>query len=304
MNAEPGPSTPHRCGLVALVGRPNVGKSTLLNRLVGEKVSIVSRKPQTTRHRILGIHSRPGVQLVYVDTPGLHRRREAAINRCLNRAAESALADVDIVVLVVDATRWTEDDDLALERLGSVSAPVVLALNKVDRIRRKDDLLPLLDGLARRYPFAAVVPLSATRGTNVDALEQELLQRLPESPPLYETDRSTDRSERFRAAELFREQLMAGLGEELPYATAVEVERWEREGRLLRLAVVVWVEREGQKAIVIGAGGRRLKSIAASARREMERLFGGRVYLESWVKVKSGWSDDQRALRSLGYDEG
>ncbi len=301
--AEPPVESPHRCGLAALVGRPNVGKSTLLNRLVGEKVSIVTRKPHTTRHRILGIHNRPDAQVVYVDTPGLHQGARSMMNRSLNRAAEGALEDVDTVVLVVDAQHWTEQDEAVLERLADVPVPVLLALNKVDRLPHKEQLLPLLESLSGRREFAALVPLSATRGINVDALEAEVVTRLPESPALFETDRPTDRSERFRVAELFREQLMATLGEELPYATAVGVERYEREGRLLRLSLVVWVERDGQKAIVIGAGGRRLKALASAARREMEAVLRARVHMEVWVKVRSGWPDDERALRSLGYGE-
>ncbi|MCS4503620.1 GTPase Era [Arhodomonas aquaeolei] len=292
-----------RSGFVALMGRPNAGKSTLLNALLGQKVSIVTRKPQTTRHRIIGVHHIEGAQLVYVDTPGLHRATKTAMNRYLNEAAGQALDDVDVVLVVVDASRWTEDDDLVFERLKSVRVPVVLAINKVDRIPDKTQLLPLIERLSRRHDFAAVVPVSAQRHSNLEALEQELVARLPEGPALFPEEQVTDRSERFMAAELIREQLMAGLGEELPYATTVEIEAFEQEGRLRRIAAVIWVERPGQKKIVIGGDGRRLKSLGRSARLEMERLFDGRVYLQLWVKVREGWSDDERALRSLGYGE-
>ncbi|WP_435103766.1 GTPase Era [Arhodomonas sp. AD133] len=292
-----------RSGFVALVGRPNAGKSTLLNALLGQKVSIVTRKPQTTRHRIIGVHHRDGAQIVYVDTPGLHRAAGTAMNRYLNEAASQALADVDVVVVVVDATRWTEDDDLVLKRLAGRSAPVILAVNKVDRVKEKSRLLPLIERLTTRHDFAAVVPVSARRGTNLEALEGEITSRLPEGPALFPEDQVTDRSERFMAAELVREQLMTALGQELPYATTVEIEAFEEEGRLRRIAAVVWVERAGQKKIVIGEGGRRLKHVGRAAREEMERLFDARVYLKLWVKVREGWSDDERALRSLGYGE-
>lgn len=292
-----------RSGFVALVGRPNVGKSTLLNALIGQKVSIVTRKPQTTRHRILGVHNRDDAQIVYVDTPGLHRAERTAMNRYLNRAASHALRDVDAAVLVVVAQRWTDEDEMAVERLAGVEAPVLLAVNKVDRVRDKQQLLPFIDEIGRRRPFAAVVPVSALRRVNLPALEQEIASVLPAGEPLFPSDQVTDRSERFMAAELVREQLMRVLGEELPYATTVEIEAFEEEGRLRRVAAVVWVERQGQKKIVIGQGGSRLKRIGTDAREEMERVLDVRVYLQLWVKVREGWSDDERALRSLGYDE-
>jgi len=292
-----------RSGFVAIVGRPNVGKSTLLNALLGQKVSIVTRKPQTTRHRIVGVHNLGDTQIVYVDTPGMHREEKRMMNRYLNQAAAQALADVDAVVLVVDARRWTDEDEMVLERLEGVTAPVLLAVNKVDRIPQKETLLPLMDRLAARRDFAAVVPLSAARGVNLEALEEEIAALMPSGPALFPEDQVTDRSERFMAAELVREQLMTALGEELPYATTVEIEAFEEEGRLRRIAAVVWVERPGQKRIVIGEGGQRLKHVGKGARKEMERLFDARVYLKLWVKVREGWSDDARALRSLGYDE-
>lgn len=292
-----------RCGFVALVGRPNVGKSTLLNTLLGQKVTIVSRKPQTTRHRILGIHTIPGAQIVYVDTPGLHRRENTAMNRFLNRAAMSALADADVAVFLVDALRWTQEDELVLERLAAFKNPVILALNKVDRLRSKQALLPLIERLSCKRDFAALVPVSARRGINLSALETEIVQRLPCSVAYFPQEQITDRSERFMAAELIREQLIRTLGQELPYASTVEIEAFEQEGRLRRIAAVIWIERSGQKPIVIGHKGQRLKQIGSCAREEMEALFGAVVYLRLWVKVREGWSDDERALSSLGYAE-
>lgn len=293
-----------RCGFAALVGRPNVGKSTLLNALLGQKVSIVSRKPQTTRHRILGIHTIEGAQIVYVDTPGLHRQQSTAMNRYLNRLAVSVLGDADLIVFLVDALRWTREDDLVLKRLEPLAIPVVLTINKVDRLRDKQLLLPLIQQLTSEREFTAVVPISAIRGTNLSALEGEIIQNLPWSYPCFPADQVTDHSERFMAAELIREQLIATIGQELPYATTVEIEAFEQDGRLRRISAVIWVERSGQKPIVIGQKGERLKKIGHRARGEMEGLFDGRIYLQLWVKVRDGWSDDERALSSLGYAEG
>lgn len=295
--------TVFRAGFVALVGRPNVGKSTLLNRLVGEKVAIVSRKPQTTRHRILGIRHLPAAQIIYVDTPGMHAHTPREMNRYLNRTASSALADVDAVVFMVDGLQWTEDDELALSKARQAGAPVLLAVNKVDRITNKDQLLPHLAELAGKADFAELIPISARRGTNVAALEAALLKLLPESPQLFPDEQVTDRGDRFRAAELVREQLMRALGQELPYATTVEIEALESDDKLIRISAIIWVERPGQKAIVIGKNGQLLKRIGQDARQEMERLFGRQVYLQLWAKVREGWSDDRQALRSLGYEE-
>jgi GTP-binding protein Era len=292
---------PQRCGLVALVGRPNVGKSTLLNGLLGEKVSIVTRKPQTTRHRIIGVRDRGNAQLVYVDTPGLHKDEPSVMNRYLNRTAAYVIADVDAVVFIVEANRWTDEDDAVLARLTELDVPVLLAVNKVDRINDKRDLLPFIDELSQRMTFAAVVPISATRDTNLANLEDEIVPLLPEGDWLYPPDQLTDRSRSFMAAELVREQLMNALGDELPYATTVAVEAFETEAAQYRIAAVIWVEREGQKKMVIGAGGKRLKGVGTGARKEMEALFGVRVYLQLWVKVREGWSNDERALQSLGY---
>lgn len=292
-----------RSGFVALMGRPNVGKSTLLNSLLGQKVTIVSRKPQTTRHRILGIHTIPGAQIVYVDTPGLHREQKTAMNRLLNRAATAALADADVAVFLVDALRWTPEDELVLERLAAFTNPVILALNKVDRLRAKAMLLPLIERLSGKRVFAAVIPVSATRGINLPALEAEIVQRLPRSAAYFPPQQITDRSERFMAAELIREQLVNTLGQELPYASTVSIEAFEQQGRLRRIAAVIWVERSGQKPIVIGHKGQRLKHIGQRARLEMQARFEAVVYLQLWVKVRQGWSDDERALGSLGYVE-
>ncbi len=291
------------CGFVALVGRPNVGKSTLLNRLIGQKVSIVSNRPQTTRHRILGIHHRPDAQIIYVDTPGLHSKTPRAMNRYLNRTASNVLEDVDVVVFVVDAGRWSEDDDFVLEKLKRVQTPVVLVVNKVDRIKDKNKLLPFMQKVSQLHDFKDIVPVSALRGTQLDVLEQTLVQLLPMSPPLFPDEQLTDRSERFMAAELVREQLMRTLGQEVPYATTVEIEAFEREGNLIRIGALIWVERSGQKPIVIGHQGQVLKRVGQGAREGMERLFGCRVFLQLWVKVREGWSDDERALQSLGYFE-
>lgn len=290
-------------GFVALVGRPNVGKSTLLNALLGQKVSIATRKPQTTRHRILGIHHRPDAQIIYVDTPGLHDGGRTAMNRYMNDAAGSALADVDVVVMLTEAHRWTPQDQVVLERLERVRSPVIAVLNKVDRTADKQRLLPAIAEMDQRREFAAVVPVSATKHDNLDALESAIIARLPEGPPLFPPEQISDRGEQFMAAELIREQLMLHLGDELPYASTVELEAFEQEGRLRRIAAIIWVERPGQRRIVIGEGGEMTKRIGAAARREMERLFKARVYLKLWVKVREGWSDDTRMLQALGYRE-
>lgn len=288
-------------GFVALVGRPNVGKSTLLNAVLGQKVSIATRKPQTTRHRILGIHQREDAQIVYVDTPGLHEGGRTAMNRYMNEAAGNALGDVDVVVLITEAGRWTEGDERVLRRLQGLEVPVVAVINKADRLHDKNRLLPEIETLSGRFPFAAVVPVSALRSDNLEALERALIEALPAGPPLFPRDQLTDRDERFMATELVREQLTLMLGDELPYASTVEIEAFEQEGELRRIAAIIWVERVGQRRIVIGEGGEQTKRIGAAARRQMEYLFGGRVYLKLWVKVREGWSDDARMLKSLGY---
>ena len=290
-----------RCGYVALVGRPNVGKSTLLNRLLGQKISITSKRPQTTRHRILGIKTLDTAQFVYVDTPGLHRYAGRAMNRQMNREATRALQEVDVVVFMVEGLRWTEDDDLVLKELASISRPVVLVVNKVDLISDKQSLLPGLQSLAQKRDFAQIIPLSATRGQNVAELEAVIESLLPESGPFFPEDQVTDRSERFLVAERVREKLFRKLGKELPYGLTVEIERFRREGNIIHIHALIWVERQSQKAIVIGRQGRVLKEVGREARTEIESLLDSRVNLKLWVKVKEGWADDERALRSLGY---
>ncbi len=290
-----------RAGYAALLGRPNVGKSTLLNRLIGQKLSITAPKPQTTRHVILGIQTLPDAQIVYVDTPGLHRRGQRALNRHLNRAAASVLGYVDVVVWLVEALRWTEEDEDVLQRLTDFAGPVVLAVNKVDRIADKSRLLPFLRELAAKRSFNEVVPLAAIDGDNVAALEQVIARLLPVGDLLFPTEQITTASERFLAAELIREKLTRLLREELPYALTVEIERFADEGRLARIHAVIWVERETQKGIVIGEKGATLREVGRQAREDMERLFDRKVFLQTWVKVREGWSDDERALRSLGY---
>ncbi len=292
------------CGFVAIVGRPNVGKSTLLNKLLGQKVSITSRKPQTTRHRILGIDTQGAYQTIFVDTPGLHIEEKRAINRLMNRAASSSLGDVEMVVFVVDGTQWTADDDMVLNKLRYMKCPVVLAVNKVDVIKDKEVLLPHLQMLAQKGNFAEILPISAVKGTNVDKIRDMAKRLLPEGQHYFPEDYITDRSSRFMASEIIREKLMRFTGEELPYSVTVEIERFKVEDDgLFHINALILVEREGQKKMVIGNKGEKLKVIGTEARLDMERLFGQRVFLELWVKVKSGWADDERALRSLGYGD-
>ncbi len=293
----------NRCGLLAIVGRPNVGKSTLLNRLIGQKLAITSHKPQTTRHRILGIKTLPRGQIVYVDTPGIHQRQDSAMNRYLNRTARSVLSDVDAVLFVVEALRWGEDDGAVLESIARGRAPVILAINKVDRVPRKDDLLPFMEAMAARYGFQAILPVSATRGTQLAQLEKVVLEVLPRGTNLFPDDQITDRPERFFAAELVREQLTRRYARELPYATSVEIDGFEETGGLYRISAVIWVERAGQKAIIIGRDGISLKEVGREARLQMERFFQCRVYLKLWVKVKKSWSNDEAAMLRLGYGE-
>ena len=295
--------TATRCGYVAIIGRPNVGKSTLLNYLLGQKISITSRKPQTTRHQVLGIKTDGADQFIFVDTPGMHQAAGKAINRYMNRAASSAIADVDVVVMVVDRTAWTEEDEWVLEQVVAGRAPVILAVNKVDLIDNKAELLPHLQFLAEQADFKAILPISALGRHNTDALLQCIREELPESVHLFPEDQVTDRSQRFMAAEIIREKLMRQLGEELPYATTVEIEEFSEQGDVLHIAGLIFVEREGQKRIIIGKEGSRLRSIGTEARKDMETMFDSRVMLKLWVKVKSGWSDDDRALKSLGYEE-
>lgn len=293
-----------RSGFVAIIGRPNVGKSTLLNRLIGQKVSITSPRAQTTRHRILGIHSTAEAQIVFVDTPGLHGgESDKQLNRLMNREARTSLEGVDAVVLVMTADGWTERDEPALQAVRQATCPVILAINKVDRIKNRERLLPLLETMQQRHRFAEIVPLSAQSGDNLPALEKIILNLLPVHPAYFEADQITDRSDRFQAAEFVREQVFRRFGEEVPYAVAVEITEFREEPKHQHIEAVIWVEKEGQKAILIGKGGASLKDIGRGARLEMQKAFGRKVYLGLWVKVREGWSNDARALKSLGYQE-
>lgn len=292
-----------RCGLVAIVGRPNVGKSTLMNHLLGEKISITSRKPQTTRHRIHGILSREDYQIVFADTPGIHRGHDRALNRFMNDSAESALSGVDVVCFMVDGLKWTDGDEHVLRKLPRDGTPVLLLVNKVDQVDDKETLLPHLAALSEKFEFAEVIPLSALREKNLDALEKAIADRLPEGAFWFDPDQLTDRSLRFMVAEIIREKVVRQLGQEVPHQITVQIEVFNEGERLVEIAAALLVERQGQKKILIGTGGDRIKQIGIQARRDIERLLDQKVMLDLWVKVKSGWSDDKRALRSLGYGD-
>ncbi|MEO1765649.1 GTPase Era [Thiobacter aerophilum] len=291
-----------RAGFIAIVGRPNVGKSTLLNALVGQKISIVSSKPQTTRHRIVGIHTDDTAQWVFVDTPGFQLQYRNALNRTMNKTVTDALAGVDVVLFVVEALRYDERDAEVVKLLPR-DRPVILAVNKIDTVKDKGQLLPFLERLAATFPFAEIVPVSARTGSQTDELLGAIRSYLPEGPALYDKEDITDRSERFLAAETVREKVFRLLGDEVPYSTTVVIERFEQDGNLRRIYAAIIIDKESQKAIVIGKGGEKLKAIGSEARQDMERLFGGKVYLELWVKVRSGWADDERAVKSLGYTD-
>lgn len=292
------------CGLIAIVGRPNVGKSTLLNTLLGQKVSITSRKPQTTRHRILGILSEKNHQAVLVDTPGLHSEEKRAINRLMNRAASSTLAEVETIIFLVEGTHWTSDDEMVLTKIKNSGAPCVLVVNKIDNIQDRDSLLPHLQKLGAMHDFADIVPISASKGDNVDAIKDICLKALPEGDFWFPEDYITDRSSRFMASEIVREKLIRFTGDELPYSTTVDIEQFKVDEKgILHINALILVERSSQKRMVIGNKGEKLKVIGQEARRDMQTLFDRKVFLETWVKVKSGWADDERALRSLGYGD-
>ena len=293
----------HRCGFVTVAGRPNVGKSTLVNRIVGRKLSITSNRPQTTRHRILGIASSDASQIVFVDTPGIHTGHTRALNRYMNRVASRALIGVDLIMMVIEASGWIRDDDHILDRIGAEAVPVILVLNKIDRIKYREGLLPVLDDVARRYDFAATVPVCARTGENMDRLQDVVEARVPIGPPVFPQDHFTDRSEAFLAAEIVREKLIRRLGQELPHRLTVEIERFVERERHALINVLVLVERKQHKAIVIGSRGRRLKDAGSAARRDIARMLGRPVHLEIWVKVREGWSDDERTLRGLGFAE-
>ncbi|MGB5132560.1 MAG: GTPase Era [Steroidobacteraceae bacterium] len=299
MNAVAG----HHCGTAVLAGRPNVGKSTLLNALVGQKLSIVTPKAQTTRQRIAGVLTRPGFQLILHDTPGFGAAAGRRLNQAMHREAVAAIATADVAVLITAATRWTAEDDAVLAQLVAAARPIIVAVNKVDRVRPKERLLPVLDALSRRHAFAAIVPVSALRGQNLSRLVDAIVALLPEAPPLYPEDQVTDRNERFMAAEVLREKLMLALHDELPYGIAVEIERFEEtpDGRV-EIDAVIWVEREGQRKIVIGTRGEGLKAIGRAARLDLNNLLGRRVHLSTWVKLREDWTDDAGMLRRLGHD--
>ncbi len=293
-----------RCGLIAIVGRPNVGKSTLLNSLLGQKISITSKKPQTTRHRILGILTEGHQQAVLVDTPGLHLDEKRAINRFMNRAASSSIAEVGLAIFLVEGTHWTDDDQLVLKKIQQAKVPCVLIVNKIDNVQDKEALLPHLQFLAAQYDFDEIIPISATKGDNVDKVSDVCFAALPESDFWFPEDYVTDRSSRFMASEIIREKLIRFTGDELPYSTTVEIEQFKLDDKgVLHINALILIERNSQKRMVIGKKGERLKTIGQEARRDMETLFEQKVFLETWVKVKSGWADDERALRSLGYGD-
>ena len=291
------------CGYIAIIGRPNVGKSTLLNYILGMKLSITSRKPQTTRHQILGLKTIGNVQAIYVDTPGIHQRRGTAINKYMNRAATSVLNDVDVIVFVVQAKKWTDEDQAIVEKLKSVSCPVVLVVNKMDKLEDKKQLLPLIQELSSHYDFTEIIPVSALNGDNVEILEQKIAPLLPENEHFYPDDQVTDRSTRFLAGEIIREKLIRELGQELPYTSTVDIDKFVEEKDIVHIHATIYVESAGQKAIIIGKKGSRLKSIGSKAREDISKMIDNKVYLNLWVKVREGWSNDERALRGLGYGE-
>ena len=293
-----------RCGLVAIVGRPNVGKSTLLNRLLGQKVSITSRKPQTTRHRILGIDTDGEYQAIYVDTPGLHQDEKRAINRYMNRAASSSLAEVGLIPFVIEGDRWNADDEMVLTKVKQSKLPCYLIVNKMDKVENREGFVTHLRQLGEKHTFEHIIPISAKQGKMVDDIRELVAKSLPPSDFFFPEDYITDRSSRFMAAEIIREKLMRFTGDELPYSTTVEIEQFKMaENGVYRISGLILVERETQKRMIIGKGGKHLKTIGEHARKDMENLFDNKVFLELWVKVKQGWADDERALRSLGYGD-
>jgi len=293
---------PFRCGFVAVVGRPNVGKSTLINTILGTKVSIVTAKPQTTRHRILGVDSHADYQAIYVDTPGIHRQAGKAMNRLMNRTAANALADADIVFFMTEAGRWTEEDQDVLDRLAEVKAPVIALLNKIDKVHPKEALLEAIATMAARHEFKEVVPISARKGDDVSRLRSLARDSLPESTALFPEDMITDRSENFLVAEVIREKLTIALRQEIPYGLTVQIERFERDEHGIAINAVIWVERDSQKGIVVGKGGGQLKKVGRSARLELKEQFQQPVHLELWVKVKDNWADNEKDLLRLGFD--
>lgn len=294
--------TMQKCGYIAIIGRPNVGKSTLLNSILGKKISIISPKPQTTRNQILGIKTIDDAQAVFIDTPGIHKTEKNAMNRYMNRLANSVIPDANVIVFMIEAMHWVEEDELVLQRLEQANCPVILVINKVDLVKDKGKLLPFIDKIKEKFKFSQILPLSANKQDNVNDLEKLIVSMLPESPHLFPDDQVTDKNERFQIAELIREKLIQATEQEVPYSTTVEIEDMKDTGKLIDISAVIWVEREGQKAIVIGKGGARLKKIGTLARKDIEKLLGKKVFLRLWVKLKSDWTDSERALKSLGYE--
>lgn len=291
-----------RSGYIAIVGRPNVGKSTLLNHILGKKISITSPKPQTTRNQILGIKTLDDDQAVFIDTPGIHKTEKNAMNRYMNRLASSVIADADVVVFVVEAMHWYEEDEIVVTKLKEARSPVVLAINKVDLVKDKRELLPFIEKLQTKHDFAHIIPLSANDPESVLSLEKTLMEMLPKGPHLFPDDQLTDRNDKFQVAELIREKLIQATEQEVPYSTMVEIEELKDNGKIFEINAIIWVERIGQKAIVIGKGGERLKEIGTLARKDIEVLLGKKVFLRLWVKVKDNWTDNERALKNLGYE--
>lgn len=290
------------CGYIALVGRPNVGKSTLLNCILQQKLSITSRKPQTTRHSILGLHTEGDYQFVYVDTPGIHQSNKKTINRMMNKTAISVLRDVDVVAFVVDGTHWKEEDEYVLNLIKQSKVPCLLVVNKVDKINEKEQLLPWMDHMSQRHDFKSIIPISAKTGIQVDYLQEQLRAYLPEGPHLFPEDQLTDRSTKFLCAELLREKIFRFCGQELPYSVTVDIESFKEEENLVRIHALILVEKDNHKRMIIGDKGQKLKEMATGARKDMEKLLDKKVFLQCWCKVKSGWSDDERILKQLGYD--
>lgn len=290
-------------GTVAIIGKPNVGKSTLMNYILGQKISITSNKPQTTRHRILGIKTTDTMQVAFIDTPGLHQNQKHEMNRVMNRAARATLEEVDVILFLVEAMRWDQEDAAVLRQLKSLSLPVILVINKIDDVKQKEALLPFIENLSKQMTFKKIIPISAKTGLQVDELERMIETLLPHEGELFPAEQITDRSDRFIAAEFVREKLMRALGEEIPYELTVTVDAMEEEADIVKISVIIWVARESQKSIVIGKGGEVLKNVGIQARRELEQHFEKKVLLKSWVKVKDNWSDDARALQDLGLSE-
>ncbi len=289
-----------QCGYVAIIGRPNVGKSSLLNKILGQKLSITSDKPQTTRHQILGVSTKASAQVVYVDTPGLHQKTKRAVNRLMNKAAASVIHDVDAIIFMIDARYWHDEDEWISKKIEKVKSPVLIALNKADLVKDKTKLLPLMQKLALQFPQAEIMPLSVTKDVNIDMLEKWVHQYLPEQPYLFPADQITDRDEQFIISEVVREKIMRATGQEVPYETAVTVEELKRKDNILHIDVIIWVERQGQKIILIGKKGERMKEIGRLARLDLEKRFGIKVFLRLWIKVKKGWSDNEKQLSKLG----